>query len=245
LSITQVVQFKDIRLSEPCLVTGFVGAGIVGTIAVNQIIENLNLHQVGYLASKHIPPVAVFLEGKLRHPFRVYAGRGGRLVAVICEVPIGSSGFRQIADAIVDWAKKKSVREIVALDGIPVKGIPRTRRTFCAAERERCAELAKLGIQAIKKGYIGGLSGALLIGCLARGMPGLALLTPATVFIPDASGASQLVSALNKVYGLNVPTKSLEERGAEIRELLRDAAKQYKNAVESEQKQYTPGAMYA
>jgi uncharacterized protein len=244
LEDAEIIQVSDAEVRGPHLLAGFLGAGLVGTIAVNQIIAGLKLAEVGYVRSRFVPPAAVFFDGKLRHPFRIYAGTEAHVIALICELPIRADGLQAVAKAIADWAESKSVNDVIVLDGIPVRGIPKTRRTYCAAEEERCKELASRGIQIVESGYIGGLGGALLSECLVRKLDGVAMLTPATTFIPDPGGAAELVNSFNKIYGFNVATEELERKATDIKNQLKEMATKYRKSVESEQKRYTPEGIY-
>ena len=69
----EVFEIKHSKLNNPIIFAGFVGAGLVGTLSVNQIIEKLEMKEIGYMRSKHLPPSTVFIRGRLRHPFRFYA----------------------------------------------------------------------------------------------------------------------------------------------------------------------------
>jgi predicted ATP-grasp superfamily ATP-dependent carboligase len=67
-----IVETEKVELKEPLLIFGFVGAGLVAQIAVNQIIDQLNMKEIAHVRSRYIPPSVVFIDGKLKHPFRVY-----------------------------------------------------------------------------------------------------------------------------------------------------------------------------
>ncbi len=44
------------NLKNPTIFVGFVGAGLVGTIAIDHMINELGMKEVGFLRSKHLPP---------------------------------------------------------------------------------------------------------------------------------------------------------------------------------------------
>ena len=76
------------NLNNPTIFVGFVGAGLVGTIAIDHMINELNMKEVGFMRSKHLPPSTVFMQGRLRHPFRIYSNDNGSVCAIICEIII-------------------------------------------------------------------------------------------------------------------------------------------------------------
>ena len=50
----EVFETKQIKLNSPIIFAGFVGAGIVGPLAVNHIIEKLDMEEIGVLRSKYL-----------------------------------------------------------------------------------------------------------------------------------------------------------------------------------------------
>ncbi len=237
----RVVQTKEMKFEMPLLVCCFPSAGLVGTIAANTIIEQFKMEEMAHIRSKYIPSAAVFLEGKLKHPFRIYGKSEENLIVVTGELPIAENGLYFVSSALLDWAAGLGVKEAVILDGIPVQGIPTQRRVLFAAEEEKIAELeSSKEMEILQKGVITGIAGSILAETLCRAMVGFALLTPAIAVIPDPEGAIKLLQALNKLYNLNVDTTELEKSAEEIRKKLEEMAKQ----VEGIRRQQ-PGATQA
>ena len=96
----EIYQETGTTLKNPIIFAGFVGAGLVGTISVDYIINKLDMKEIGFLRSKHLPPSTVFMQGRLRHPFRLYANDDGNICAIICEIIINREGLYTIASAI-------------------------------------------------------------------------------------------------------------------------------------------------
>ena len=67
----EVFETKKMTLKSPIIFAGFVGAGLVGPLAINHIIEKLEMDEIGVMRSKYLPPSTVFMKGRLRHPFRL------------------------------------------------------------------------------------------------------------------------------------------------------------------------------
>ncbi len=241
---TEVHETEKITLLEPLMITAFSGPGLVGMIALNQIIEQLKLTEVAYIHSHHIPPAAVFVDGVLHHPFRIYGGLAGRLVASSCELPVHEHGLYSVASALLDWAQSKSVREIVVLDGIPTETLPEKREVAYASEAEESRRLQQKELAPVRRGVIGGMAGAILSECLVRGMVGIALFTPAPTYIPDPGGAEALVKTLNDLYGLNVDTKNLMAEEAELKKKLVELSEAYRKQQTSKSEATSPGPTY-
>ena len=85
------------------------------------MIDKLKMEEIAYLRSRHLPPSTVFMQGRLRHPFRLYSNNDGTICAIICEITLRAEGLYDVVSAILDWAEKKGSNEIIVLDGVADK----------------------------------------------------------------------------------------------------------------------------
>ncbi len=232
---TRIVELEKQDYDRPIVVGGFVGPGLVGLISASYLIEQLNLHQVAHISSQHIPPVAVFVGGKLRHPFRIYRGKNGKLVVVICEVPIDSRGLYEISSVLLSWlVEQVRMKEVIILDGIPVRDIPSHRYAYCVASQKRSEDLKACGVEKASSALIAGFGGSMLSECLSRGVEGLSIITDASITLPDPGAVLTLIETLNSAYQLNVGTEILEENVAQLNRDLNAVAEQYSKIVQDQ-----------
>ncbi|NHI83720.1 MAG: proteasome assembly chaperone family protein [Candidatus Thorarchaeota archaeon] len=223
----QVVQTKEMKMKKPLLVCCFPSAGVVGTIAANTLIDQFKMDEIAHVRSRYMPSAAVFLDGRLRHPFRIYGYKERNLLVVTTELPVMEEGMYVVSSALLDWAAGLGVQETVVLDGIPVQGIPADRKVLYAAEEQKIADLEEdEDMEILKKGIITGIAGSILSETLCRDMVGFALLTPAIPIMPDPEGAIQLLNALNRLYGVGVDVNELEKSAEEIRQKMEEMAHQ-------------------
>lgn len=223
----QVVQTKEMKLDTPLMVCCFPSAGVVGPIAAHTIIDQFKMEEIAHLRSKYIPSAAVFLDGRLRHPFRIYGSKKLDLIVITAELPVAEEGLYAVSSAILDWGTGMGVKETVVLDGIPVQGLPSERKVLFAAEEKKVDELSKNEkLEMLDKGIITGIAGSILAETLCRAMIGFALLTPAIAIIPDPGGAHQLLEALNQLYDLKINLTELVEGSEIIRRKMEEMAKQ-------------------
>ncbi len=221
----QVVQTKEISMEKPLLICGFPSAGVVGTIAANAIIDQFNMEEIAHIRSKYMPSAAVFIDGRLRHPFRIYASKENNLLVVTTELMVAEEGNYHVSSVLLDWAASLGVRETVVLDGIPVQGIPMERKVLYAAEEEKIAELEDdKEMEIFHKGIISGISGSILSETLCRSMIGIALLTPAITMVPDPEGAVKLLQALNRLYKVGAEVEELQKSGEMIKQKMHEVA---------------------
>lgn len=223
----KVVQVQEIKAEKPLMICGFPSSGLVGTIAANTIIEQFEMEQVAFVRSRFIPSAAVFLEGQLKHPFRIHASDEHNLIVVTAEVPVAQQGMYHVSSCLLDWAKSQGVEETVILDGIPVGGMPSDRKILYASEVEKMKDLSEIDeMEMLKKGIITGIAGSILSETLTHKMIGFALLTHAVAVMPDPKGASMVLKGLAKLYDIDIDVSKLEEQAEDIRRRLSEMAEQ-------------------
>jgi len=219
-SDNEVYEIKKSVLKSPIIFAGFVGAGLVGPLAVGCMIDKLKMKEIAYLRSRHLPPSTVFMQGRLRHPFRLYSNNDGTICAVICEITL-PFGLHDIVNTILDWAEKNGSHEIVILDGVASK--THDGKAFCSAEEDLCRVMESNDIDMIPQGFITGVAGGLLNECLMRPIQGITLLVKANDKGADPLAAATLVDAVNRAYDMSIDTSDLRKEkkriGADFKEL--------------------------
>ena len=217
----EVYEIKKTVLKSPIIFAGFVGAGLVGPLSVGYVIDKLKMKEIGYLRSRHLPPSTVFMQGRLRHPFRLYSNNDGTICAIICEITLQMEGLYDIISTILDWAEEKGSHEIVILDG--VASATHDDKAFCAAEEDLCRVMEGNDISMIPQGFITGAAGGLLNECLVRKIQGVTLLVKASDKKPDPLAAATLVDAVNRAYHMSIDTTELRKKkkklGVDFQEL--------------------------
>ena len=220
-SVNQVYEIKKTVLKSPIIFAGFVGAGLVGPLSVGYMIEKLKMEEIGYLRSNHLPPSTVFMQGRLRHPFRLYSNKEGTICAIICEITLRMEGLHDIISTILEWAEKNGSHEIVILDGVASR--THDNKAFCAAEEDLCRVMESNDINMIPQGFITGVTGGLLNECLMRKIQGVTLLVKANDSGADPLAAATLVDAVNRAYDMSIDTSDLRKEkkriGADFKEL--------------------------
>jgi len=217
----EVFEVKKIDYKSPIVFAGFVGAGLVGPLSVGYIIEKLQLEEVAYMRSKYLPPSTVFIQGRLRHPFRFYSNKEGTICAVVCEITLRMQGLYTLVAAILDWAEEKGSHEIIILDGVASDS--HDDKAYCAAEEDLCRIMQEKDINMIPQGFITGIPGGILNECILREIQGVSFLVKANHKQPDPMAAATLVEAVNRAYQTNIDTQELknqkEKLGLDFKEL--------------------------
>lgn len=221
-----VHEITKTNFKSPIIFAGFVGPGLAGPLSIGYMIEKLGMTEVGYLRSKYLPPSTVFIQGRLRHPFRFYSNTDGTICTIICEVTLRMEGLFNIASTILDWAESKGTREFVILDG--VASDEHDERTFCAAEEDLCRIMSDKGISMISQGFITGTPGSILNECLVRQIKAITLLVKASHTSPDPLAAATLIDAINRVYGTEIDTADLRKEKERIGNEFKELSEKYR-----------------
>ena len=221
----EVFELKKANLKSPIIFAGFVGAGLVGPLAINHIIEQLEMKEIAVMRSKYLPPSTVFMRGRLRHPFRFYANEKGTICAIICEITLRMEGIYTIVASILDWAAEKGSKEIVILDGVASE--EHDDIAYCAAEEDLVRLMADADISLIPQGFITGIPGGILNECLVREIQGLTLLAKANKIDPDPAAASTLIEAINRFYTMEIDVEDLLKDRDRLHEQFSELSQKY------------------
>ncbi|NHJ85188.1 MAG: proteasome assembly chaperone family protein [Asgard group archaeon] len=215
---------SDIKVKT--IFVGFPGMGLAGAIAAQTISEELKLETIGFVEGLAIPPVAVFLDGYLRHPYRIMGKEGLDIAVFIGESAVESDGAYYIADAIMDWAMKHGAEEIICLDGFAYLDPNDEAKVYLVAEPETNEKAKKLNIPPLKSGYIRGFAGAILNKTMITDVEGYAFLVGTRPDLPDPGGAAAIIKTINTYKHTNINTDTLSEQAESIKKKLQELAHQ-------------------
>ncbi|MFX0068574.1 MAG: proteasome assembly chaperone family protein [Promethearchaeota archaeon] len=229
--LVEIVETKKIKFNRPLVIAGFAGQGLVGSIALSYIIDNLKLSEIAYVRSRLLPPATIFIDGLLRYPFRVYSNEEGTLLAIISEISPPVEGFYDIAHSLMSWIEKMDVEEVVVLSGLVVREDPDPKLIFAAAEPEVLDKLKKHRIPVLARGLITGIAATILNECITRKLTGICLLSP-TTSKPNPEASATLIRALNKIYSLGIDLTPLIKEIQLIKKKQRELAEHAKKMSE-------------
>jgi len=261
-TIRTISDFDKLQNNKSVLIAGFPGPGLVGSISTSYIIDKLNMHQIACVESQYISPGVIFIDGKLRHPFRLYANEAGNVCVLVCEAPLMINGIHSVLATVMDWAIKNTIQEVLVLDGIPVQGIPRSDRHTTVLQSTEMEKNIRIDNNSKKeenisisdnKGeiqsnfnnsvieeslkkyttFIGGIAGGLLSACLSNQIPCAAILVPSSSGIPDPEGAALLIESYNSI----IKDENLKIDPTHLKEQGQILKRQLEQIIKSEQEQ--------
>jgi len=213
---------KDIKVKT--VIVGFPGMGLTGAIAAQHISEKLELETIGFIDGIAIPPVAVFLDGFLRHPYRIMGKEGLDIAVFIGESPVSPDGAYYIANAVMNWAENHGAKEIITLDGFAFLDKADEAKVYMVAEPEIKDKAEKLKIPPLKSGFIRGFAGAILNKTMASKVDGYSFLVGTRPELPDPGGAAALIQTINAYKGIDIQVKTLIDQSDSIKRKLKELA---------------------
>ncbi len=265
-TIRTISDTNNLQKNKAVPIAGFPGPGLVGSISTSYMIDKLNMRQIACVESQYISPGVIYTEGKLRHPFRLYANAEGNVCVLVCEAPIMINGIHSVLNTVMDWAIKNTIQEVLVLDGIPVQDIPRSERQTIMLESNEMDQNMQssesnennlvisnsqgntssnfnrsLTKDTHKKytTFIGGIAGGLLSACLSYQIPCAAILVPALNGIPDPEGASLLIESYNSI----IKDENLKINSTQLKEQGQNLKRQLEQIIRSEQEQRDQGTL--
>jgi len=215
---TTIIEIEKINPKKAILIEGLPGLGLVGKIASEYLVKQLNARKVAELYSPHFAYyVLVDNEGSLRLlrlEFYYWSNSEGDndliLLTGDCQAQT-IEGQYEVADTIFDYARKNNVGLIITLGGYQkeIKGKP---KVFASATgREILEKAIKLGAKNSPSGSpIIGAAGILVGLAKFKGIDALCLLAETYGHRPDPKAAKSLLNLLAEMLHLHIDLSDLE-----------------------------------
>ena len=226
--ITQPTSFEN-----PIILEGFPGIGLVGNIASQHLIDELEMEYIGSIESKYFPPIAVLFNGIINMPVRIYESKAHNLLTVISDIPIHPTISYEVSKTLIDWAQSLNVKEIISIAGIAT--MTAENKVFGAATNEEMLSRIKDKVEIFQVGTISGISGSVMTECYMRNIPAISLLGETHSPNPDPRAAASVITVLNSLFDLSINIDNLMAQAEQIEIELQKLAEQVKTSEEGEQ----------
>ena len=224
---------KPLSLENPIIVEGFPGIGLVGNIASQHLIDELEMEYIGSVESRYFPPIAVLFNGIINMPVRIYESKEHNILTIISDIPIHPTISYEVSKVLMDWAQSVNVKEIVSIAGIAT--MSSEEKVFGAATNDDMLNRIKDHVEIFQVGTISGISGSVMTECFMRNVPAISLLGETNSPNPDPRAAASVIKVLNLIYDLPINTDNLMEQAEQIEIELQKLAEQVKTSEEGEQ----------
>lgn len=223
---------RDLALDEPTLIEGLPGAGLVGKIAADYLVETLEMPHVADVRCEGLPRVAIYKGGEstTRPPVRLHADEDRDLLVLASDVPVSPSAAPEFADCITGWLSEHGVFPVY-LSGLTEKreGVPDVYGLATGGATDR---LEAAGVTAPPEGgLVSGPTGALLARADEVDLPSICLIARTEGRFPDPEAARAVLDGpIAALTGIEVDTETLIDRAEEVRAARERLAKQLQDA---------------
>jgi len=235
----ELIEYKDIDLSNSLLVMAFPTVGIISSIAGHFIIDSLKLEEIGAIVSREFMPATVIHKSKPSPPVRIYAGKKKcgidgkceQIAVIISEFMPPYNIIKPLADKILEWAKNKGVKSIVSLEGTHAVGDHKKNMKVYGVGSNTMMKniLKKYKIEETKEGMITGVNGVLLYQGALMKRDVMCLLSEAHTTFPDSRAAGNLLKKLDVMLPeIKIDPDPLYKEAEEIEKKIRQFMEQSK-----------------
>lgn len=228
------IRDQSIDLIDPVLVEGLPGVGLVGKIATDHIIDQLDMRYFGDITGGELPPVAMFdgPDPDVKPPVRLFAAEEHDLLALRSDVPISVIDTPTFAAELTVWLDEldtlplylcgfPQVQEPESLP--PVYGVSTGRGDRLLADAEISPPIGT--------GMITGPAGALLSHARTRDLDSVGLVVETDPRFPDPQGARVLIEdGIQRLIDVDIDTSLLVEQAAAIIDQREELAERMRDA---------------
>lgn len=192
---------------------GFQGIGLVGTLAAQYIADKTKARLIGYINSTLFPPMALIVNGEMKHPMKIYHFKQKKQDFIIfeSELPIPQKIVTRIAEKIAQFAKENKAKEIMCFEGLAAKEPPIVSNVFGVLCRKGCNKKFEKVVKILQNGIIIGVSAATLMQAKIYGVPAYCLIAEAHADFPDGLAAAAVIKKVNLLYDMSIDVGELEK----------------------------------
>ena len=214
-------------------IEGLPGIGLIGKLAAEHLIQELDAKKFAELYSPHFPHQALVKEDSslrlMKNKFYHGKYQDMDLVILVGDTqpsPSNSFGHYEIVSKILEYISQFGVSKIFTLGGYSTGGevVEKPRVLGAVSNAELVEEYKDAGItfRDDPGAAIVGASGLLLAMGRQIGMQGVCLLgeSPGYMYI-DAKAAKSVLEVISKVLGIEMDMTALDERAEETENLIK------------------------
>jgi uncharacterized protein (TIGR00162 family) len=215
---TTIREKMQINPKRPVLVEGLPGLGLVGRIATRYLIKQLKAEQLARLYSPHFPYyVVVNKKGNarlLRGDFYYWKNPSGSDLILFTGDSQAQTieGQYEIAESILNFAKKQNVEAIITLGGYRKEAGEVPKVVATATDTKLLGRALEADAISSPPGNpIVGTAGLLVGMARFKKIPALCLLGETRGYLPDPKAAKSLLCVLQKMLKITINLDDLEK----------------------------------
>src|SRR3989344_5856899 len=187
------------------IVEGFPGFGLIGTIAIEFLMDHLETEKIGTIEMDEVPAMIAIHQSKVIEPVSLHYNKEYNLVLVHA-INIGKNTGWKLSEIIEQLAQELSAKEIVSLEGVGSPN-PGNKVFYYTTQNGALSKKLSAAASPLSEGIVVGVTGALLARNLK--VPVIAFFAEAQSGLPDSRAAAEIIKALDSYTGLKIEPKPL------------------------------------
>jgi len=215
---------------------------LAGVVAVEYLIDQLQMEEIGAIKITEMPPVIAVVNGAAKLPHRIFYSRQTGIVAIRQHVPIPPQLYAEFIHRVLDWAEENKVKLVACLSAMPALGEKESDAVYFVTEEGLVEKFKEYGFVPIREATVTGLEGAYLDAVLDRSIDGVLLIAESKLLTavkrlvdsgkvaardviailndlvgrtgPDVGAALKLVNAVAKLAETQIDTSKLQEHAS-------------------------------
>ncbi|MCJ7424172.1 proteasome assembly chaperone family protein [Candidatus Bathyarchaeota archaeon] len=216
---TVIKENLKIELSDPVLIEGLPGLGLVGKIAVRHLIKQLGAKRFATLYSPHFPYfVLVSKKGAVRllnGSFYFWKSKNGKNDLMLFtgdNQAQTAEGQYELSDCLLDFAKNHNVRLIITVGGYRMEAKEKPKVIAASTHQEVLDTALKAGaLVSSTASPIVGTAGLILGMARFKKIRAMCLLGETRGYLPDPEAAKSVLEVLQTMLKLDVNLAALNE----------------------------------
>lgn len=234
------------ELKNTVLIEGLPGIGLVGKLAADHMMDELNTKKFAELYSVYLPPQVIIEDDGtvtlVKNEFYYVNGKKNDLIILVGDFQgITPDSQYKISEKILDLAEEFGVKTVCTLGGLGTGNVTKDPKVFGAATDHKLVdELKEYGVIFRGGGGIFGASGLLLGLGKMRNMDAFCLMGETQGQIIDAKSAEAVLVVLARILDIKIDMSKLEKKAKETEKAMKEFSKMIaaqKRAAEVEERQ--------
>ncbi|MDP3698628.1 MAG: PAC2 family protein [Nanoarchaeota archaeon] len=216
------------------IIEGFPGFGLIGTIAIEFLMDHLETEKIGIIEMDEVPAMIAIHQSKVIEPVSLHYNKEYNMVLVHA-INIGKNTGWKLSEMIEQLAEELSAKEVVSLEGVGSPN-PGNKVFYYSTQNGTYSKKLSAIASPLSEGIVVGVTGALLARSLK--IPVIAFFAEAQSGLPDSRAAAEIIKALDAYTGLKIDTKPLLQQAKMFEEKLKGIVQKSGKAEElQEEKQ--------
>ena len=217
----------EVELNDPTLIEGFPGAGLVGKIVADHIVDAMGLRHYANVHCDGFQKVAIYDQGtpELASPVRLYADEAGEVLVLQSDIPIEPEAAEEFAHCFSPWVEDRANPVFIA--GLPTKERSSPPELFGVGTGAGVETVEQAGLaRPPERGVVSGPAGTLLGYAVENGLDAVGLIVETDPRFPDPMGAKVLLKqGIEPIIGQDVSVGLLDSHAEKIQEAKERLAK--------------------